>query len=73
MAKKPVEVKPVVTKAEDSFVELMVVAADFVKACGGLEQAKKSLDDAGQFITRAGGVVAASKALGVLENLKSKI
>ena len=73
MAKKPVEAKPAAIKPEDSFVELMVVAADFVKACGGLEEAKKALSDAGQFINRAGSVGAASKALGVLENLKSKI
>ena len=43
MAKKPVEAKPAAIKAEDSFVELMVVAADFIKACGGLEEAKKAL------------------------------
>ena len=59
--------------AEDRFVELMLVAADFVKNCGGLPAAKKSLADAGQFIQRAGGVANANKALSVLENLKDKI
>jgi hypothetical protein len=51
----------------------MLVAADFVKSCGGLEQAKKALADAGQFIQRAGSVASAEKALAVLENLKEKI
>ncbi len=60
-------------KAEDRFVELMLVAADFVKNCGGLEQAKKALADAGQFIQQAGGVANAEKALSVLESLKEKI
>lgn len=59
--------------AEERFVELMLVAADFVKSCGGLEPAKKALADAGQFIHRAGGVGSAEKALGVLENLRDKI
>ena len=59
--------------AEDRFVELMIVAADFVKECGGLEQGKKALANAGQFIRQAGGVSNAEKALGVLENLKGKI
>ena len=59
--------------AEERFVELMLVAADFVKSCGGLEQARKSLVDAGQFIERAGGVSNAEKALGVLDNLRDKI
>ena len=65
--------KPAAPQAEDKFVELMLVAADFVKSCGGLADAKKSLEDAGQFIQRAGGVANANKALGVLENLKEKI
>jgi hypothetical protein len=77
MAKKaaapPAPPKPAAPKAEDSFVQLMLVAADFVKSCGGLEQAKKALADAGQFIERAGSVSSATKALGVLENLKDKI
>jgi len=67
------ESKPAVNAPEENFVELMLVAADFVKCCGGLEHAKKSLDDAGQFITKAGGVSKASKALSVLENLKERI
>jgi hypothetical protein len=44
-----------------------------VKNCGGLEQAKKALGDAGAFIKHAGNVAAASKALDVLENLKARI
>ena len=59
--------------AEDRFVELMLVAADFVKNCGGLEQAQKALADAGQFIERAGSVSSAEKALSVLESLREKI
>jgi len=59
--------------AEERFVELMLVAADFVKNSGGLEQAKKSLADAGQFIERAKGVGNAERALSVLENLREKI
>ena len=73
MAKKASLPKPAPAKPEDSFVQLMLVAADFVKSCGSLEQAKKSLADAGEFINRAGSVGSASKALAVLENLKSKI
>jgi hypothetical protein len=67
------ESKPAPAAPEENFVELMLVAADFVKCCGGLEQAKKSLDDAGQFITKAGGVAKATKALSVLESLKERI
>ena len=73
MAKRPAETKPVPVRAEDQFVELMLVAADFVKNCGGMDEAKKSLQDAGEFINRAGGVANASKALGVLESLKDRI
>ena len=73
MAKRPAEAKPAPVRAEDQFVELMLVAADFMKNCGGMEQAKKALQDAGQFIERAGGVKNASKALGVLESLKDRI
>jgi hypothetical protein len=73
MAKRTTESKPAVPAAEDRFVELMLVAADFVKNCGGLSEAKKALADAGQFIDRAGGVSNAEKALGVLESLKDKI
>ena len=39
----------------------MLVAADFVKNCGGLEQAKKSLADAGHFIEQAKGVANAER------------
>jgi hypothetical protein len=73
MAKRAAEPKPAPPAAEDRFVELMLVAADFVKNCGGLGEAKKALADAGQFIDRAGGVSNAEKALGVLESLKDKI
>ena len=74
MAKRAAaEPKPATPPAEDRFVELMLVAADFVKSCGGLDAAKKALADAGQFIKQAGGVPNAEKALGVLENLKEKI
>jgi len=73
MAKRAAEPKPAAPQAEDRFVELMLVAADFVKSCGSLNTAKKSLADAGQFIKHAGGVANAEKALGVLENLKDKI
>jgi hypothetical protein len=72
MAKRAAEPKSP-PQAEDRFVELMLVAADFVKNCGGLAAAKKSLADAGQFIQQAGGVANAGKALGVLESLKDKI
>lgn len=77
MARKLAEPKPVsqpaAPKPEEQFVELMLVAADFVKNCGGLEPAKKALADAGQFIDSAGSVGNASRALEVLENLKEKI
>ena len=59
--------------AEDRFVELMLLAADFAKSCGGLAEAKKALSDAGQFIHRAGNVSNAEKALDVLESLREKI
>ncbi len=74
MAKRAAaESKPAPSQAEDRFVELMLVAADFVKNCGGLSEAKKALADAGQFIRQAGGVANAEKSLGVLESLKDKI
>jgi hypothetical protein len=73
MAKRSVEPKMSAPPAEDRFVELMLVAADFVKNCGGLTEAKKSLADAGSFIHQAGGVSNAEKALSVLENLREKI
>jgi len=73
MAKRAPESKPATQAPEEKFVELMLVAADFIKTCGSLEQAKKSLTDAGNFIQQAGGVTNAARALGVLENLKEKI
>lgn len=73
MAKKTAEPKPPAPKAEETFVELMLVAADFVKSSGGMEQAKKSLEAAGEFIERAGSVSGATKALAVLESLKDRI
>lgn len=72
MAKRAAEPKPA-SPPEDRFVELMLVAADFVKCCGGLTEAKKALSDAGQFIHQAGGVASAEKALTVLESLREKI
>jgi hypothetical protein len=73
MAKRAAEPKVSQSQPEDRFVELMLVAADFVKNCGGLTDAKKSLSDAGQFIQQAGSLANAEKALSVLENLKGKI
>jgi hypothetical protein len=73
MAKRAAVTQANSAGAEERFVELMLVAADFVRNCGGMEQAKKSLADAGQFIERAGGVANAEKALGVLENLRERI
>jgi hypothetical protein len=73
MARRAATPQPDSSQAEERFVELMLVAADFVKNCGGLEQAKKSLADAGSFIERARGVGNAEKALNVLENLRDKI
>ena len=73
MAKRAAEPKSAPPQPEDRFVELMLVAADFVKSCGGLADAKKALADAGQFIQQAGGLSNADKALTVLENLKDKI
>jgi len=73
MAKRAPEPKPATQAPEEKFVELMLVAADFVKSCGSLEQAKKALTDAGNFIQRAGSVASAERALSVLESLKEKI
>lgn len=73
MAKQPRAEKPVETKPEDSFVNLMMVAAEFVSSRGGIEAAKTALQDAGRFIDQAGSVSKASRALEVLESLKSKI
>lgn len=58
---------------ESAFVELMLAAAGFVESCGGLEKAKKSLEDAGRFIGQAGSSEKAAHALTVLESLKTKI
>jgi len=73
MAKRASESKSPALQAEDRFIELMQVTADFVRNCGGLPEARKALADAGQFIDRAGGIPNAEKALGVLENLKEKL
>lgn len=73
MAKQKSAEKPAQAKPEQNFVELMMVAADFVKSRGGIEAAKPALADAGKFIQHAGSVAAATKALEVLENLKTKI
>jgi hypothetical protein len=58
---------------EDNFIGLMMVAAEFAKQFGGIDQAKKALEETGKFIEKAGSVASASKALEVLENLKSRI
>jgi hypothetical protein len=73
MAKKAAEPKPAASQPEDRFVELMLLAAEFVKCCGSLEQAKRSLAETGLFIKTAGGIANAEKALSVLESLKDKI
>ncbi|MBS0211389.1 MAG: hypothetical protein JSS27_20800 [Planctomycetes bacterium] len=72
MAKKAAA-KPAAAQAESSFVDLMLVAAEFVQRCGGLEHAKKALNDASEFIRHAGSADQANKALEVLESLKAKI
>src|SRR5687768_1166629 len=59
MAKRALENRPAVQSPdnkEDKFIELMLVAADFVKSCGSVDQAKKALSDAGNFIQHAGSV-----------------
>ncbi len=73
MSKSKPAVKPVPQAPEHSFVELMMVAADFVQSRGGIEAAKLALADSGKFIQHAGSVGAANRALEVLENLKTKI
>ena len=76
MAKQPRAEKsaePKQTKPEESFVNLMMVAAEFVSARGGIDAAKKALDDTGRFIEQAGSVAKASRALEVLDSLRSKI
>ena len=60
-------------QTEQTFVELMMVAAEFARSCGGIESAKRALEDTGRFIDQAGSVAAAARALEVLENLKAKI
>jgi hypothetical protein len=73
MAKQKPAEKSAPPQREQNFVELMMVAADFVKSRGGIDAAKLALADAGKFIQHAGGVDAASKALDVLQDLKTKI
>jgi hypothetical protein len=73
MPKRAVEPKASAPPAEERFVELMMMAADFVKNSGGMDQAKKALSDAGQFIKQAGSVANAERALAVLDNLRDKI
>jgi len=74
MAKRAIpETKPASLPPEEKFVELMLVAADFVKSCGSLDQAKKALSDAGSFIQQAGSVSNAGRALNVLESLRERI
>jgi len=71
MAKKAA--KPAASQPDSAFVDLMLVAADFVHKCGGLEHAKKALSDASEFMAKAGNAASAHKALEVLESLKAKI
>ena len=59
--------------SEESFVNLMMVAAEFASNRGGIEPAKQALQDTGKFIQQAGGVAQATRALEVLENLRTKI
>lgn len=73
MAKKQPAEKPADNKPENAFVDLMLVAADFVKSSGGMANAKKALAEAGDFIHKAGGAARATRALDVLESLKEKI
>jgi hypothetical protein len=77
MAKKPAATpapaKPAAPQPDTAFVELMLVAADYVKSCGGMEQATKAITDAGHFIGRAGSVASATKALEVLAHVKARI
>ena len=77
MAKQPraekTSEKSAQSKPEEGFVNLMMVAAEFVSARGGIDAAKKALEDTGKFIEQAGSVSKASRALEVLESLRSKI
>ncbi len=72
-AEKPQAQKPAAPKPEESFVNLMMVAAEFVSSRGGIEAAKLALQDTGRFIDHAGSVNQASRAIDVLESLRSKI
>jgi hypothetical protein len=65
--------KPAALKPEETFVNLMMVAAEFVNSRGGIDAAKQALDDTGKFIQHAGGVSQATRALEVLESLRTKI
>lgn len=73
MAKQSRAEKSTNTKPEESFVNLMMVAAEFASSRGGIEAAKQALADSGRFIQQAGGVNQANRALEVLENLRAKI
>lgn len=73
MARRMTEPKPAAPEPETAFVEMMLVAADYVRNCGGVDQAKKSLAEAGHFIERSGDLARATKALEVLEQLRTKI
>jgi hypothetical protein len=70
---KPAAAKSTASKSEESFVNLMMVAAEFAQNRGGIESAKRALEDTGRFIDQAGSVSQAARALEVLESLKSKI
>jgi hypothetical protein len=73
MAKQPRVEKTTRTQPEENFVNLMMVAAEFVSSRGGLDAARQALTDSGRFIEQAGGVSQASRALEVLDSLRSKI
>lgn len=73
MAKQRAAEKAPEAKPEETFVNLMVVAADFAQSRGGISAAKQALEDAGRFIAQAGGVTQAARALEVLESLREKI
>jgi len=73
MAKKAAAASAPAPKAEDTFVDLMLLAADYAKASGGIEAARKSLVDTAAFIDKAGSAEKAGKALDVLESLKERI
>ena len=70
---KPAAPKPAAPKPEESFVNLMMVAAEFASSRGGIEAAKQALNDTGRFIDQAGSVTQAARALEVLESLRNKI